>query len=88
MLTFHIHFPIPVNNFNFAHAAFPMILACLYHLSPMQIGTCNGVMRGLVNSLLPLFVRQLSADYARWSVDPEYRAVRAARSMPLSSAEY
>lgn len=53
-----------------------------------QVGTCNGVMRGLVNSLLPLFVRQLADDYHKWSKDAQYRTVRAARSMPLSSGEY
>lgn len=47
-------------------------------------GSCNAVLRGLVGSLLPLFVRQLDADYRRWAVDEEYRAHRAARGKPLA----
>lgn len=57
---------------------------CVY----VQVSTCNSVLSGLVNSLLPLFVRQLASDYEKWSNDVQYRAVRAARSMPLSSSEY
>lgn len=30
------------------------------------MGSCNGVLHGLVGSLLPLFVRMLAADYQRW----------------------
>ncbi|EFJ49438.1 hypothetical protein VOLCADRAFT_89857 [Volvox carteri f. nagariensis] len=38
-----------------------------FHLLPRNVlvGTCNGVLRGLVTSLLPLFVRMLAQDYQR-----------------------
>jgi hypothetical protein len=49
----------------------------------MMESTCNAVMRGLVSSLLPLFMRQLAADYGKWATDEAYRAERAARSKPL-----
>jgi hypothetical protein len=46
------------------------------------VGTCNTVISGLVNSLLPWFTRQLAADYQEWAHDSAYRAARAARSRP------
>ncbi|KXZ55593.1 hypothetical protein GPECTOR_2g1143 [Gonium pectorale] len=53
-----------------------------FHLLPREVlvGSCNGVLRGLVGSLLPVFVRMLAQDYQRWAVDPAYREERAARS--------
>ncbi|GLC40675.1 hypothetical protein PLESTB_000033900 [Pleodorina starrii] len=59
-----------------------------FHLLPREVlvGTCNGVLKGLVSSLLPLFVRLLAQDYQRWAKDPEYRAERAARSSSSSSS--
>lgn len=56
-----------------------------FNLMPraMMESTCNAVMRGLVSSLLPLFMRQLAADYGKWATDEAYRAERAARSKPL-----
>lgn len=45
--------------------------------------SCNVVMSGLVNTLLPLFMRKLAADYKKWSEDPAYRAHRAASRKPL-----
>ncbi|GFR48847.1 hypothetical protein Agub_g10801, partial [Astrephomene gubernaculifera] len=53
-----------------------------FHLLPREVlaATCNGVLRGLVASLLPLFVRMLAQDYEKWAQDPAYRAERAARS--------
>ncbi|GLI68056.1 hypothetical protein VaNZ11_012382 [Volvox africanus] len=52
-----------------------------FHLLPRDVlvTTCNGVLRGLVSSLLPLFVRMLAQDYQRWAKDPAYRAERATR---------
>jgi hypothetical protein len=46
------------------------------------VGSCNTVISGLVNSLLPWFTRQLAADYQKWAADAAYRAARAARSRP------
>jgi hypothetical protein len=46
------------------------------------VGTCNTVISGLVNSLLPWFTRQLAADYQKWAHDAAYRAARAARGRP------
>ncbi|KAI8465071.1 MAG: hypothetical protein J3K34DRAFT_461617 [Monoraphidium minutum] len=59
-----------------------------FHLMPRDAleGSCNAVLGGLVRSLLPVFMRQLAADYKRWAADPAYRAERAARSMPLAEA--
>lgn len=56
-----------------------------FNIMPRQAlqGTCNLVLRGLVGSLLPLFVRKLSEDYMKWAQDPAYRAERALRSAPL-----
>lgn len=53
-----------------------------FHLLPREVlvATCNGVLRGLMGSLLPLFVRMLAQDYQRWAVDAAYRAERAQRS--------
>lgn len=42
------------------------------------------MMRGLVNTLLPLFVRKLAEDYGRWAADSSYRLSRASRKVPLS----
>lgn len=42
------------------------------------------VMSGLVNTLLPLFMRKLGADYQQWAQDGAYRAQRASRKVPLS----
>eukprot|EP00775_Hariotina_reticulata_P004128 gene4128-4374_t len=42
--------------------------------------SCNSVLTGLVNSLLPWFMRQLAADYQKWAADAGYRAARQARS--------
>ena len=50
---------------------------------PVLEGACNAVMRTLLDSLLPMFVEQLAADYAKWAADPAYRAMRAKRSVPL-----
>ncbi|KAG2453854.1 hypothetical protein HYH02_002061 [Chlamydomonas schloesseri] len=57
-----------------------------FHLLPREVlvGSCNGVLHGLVGSLLPLFVRMLAADYQRWAADPAYRAERAKRSQPIA----
>jgi hypothetical protein len=52
----------------------------------IQESTCNAIMHGLVSSLLPLFMRQLAADYGRWATDEAYRAARAARSKPLTGS--
>lgn len=40
-----------------------------FHLLPREVlvATCNGVLRGLMGSLLPLFVRMLAQDYQRWA---------------------
>lgn len=32
--------------------------------------SCNVVMAGLVNTLLPLFLRKLGDDYQKWAVEP------------------
>ena len=55
-----------------------------FNLMPRDvlIATCNTVMRGLMNSLLPMFVRQLGEDYQKWATDKVYREQRAARSKP------
>ena len=50
-------------------------------------GSCNVVMAGLVNTLLPLFLRKLGEDYTKWAAEPEYRQKRAQRSMPLNSMD-
>jgi hypothetical protein len=57
-----------------------------FNLMPRGVmeGTVSAVMRGLVGSLLPLFMRQLASDYGRWATDEAYRAERAARSKPLA----
>jgi len=44
-------------------------------------------MAGLVNTLLPLFLRKLGEDYTKWAAEPEYRQKRAQRSMPLNSMD-
>jgi hypothetical protein len=55
-----------------------------FTLMPREVlvGSCNTVISGLVNSLLPWFTRQLAADYQKWAADAAYRAARAARSRP------
>jgi hypothetical protein len=60
-----------------------------FHLMPRASleASCNAVLRGLVGSLLPLFVNQLASDYQRWAGDAAYRAHRAARSKPLAAAD-
>lgn len=57
-----------------------------FHLMPREVlvATCNAVMSGLVNSLLPLFLRKLGSDYEKWSGDETYRKQRAARIKPLA----
>jgi len=49
-----------------------------FHLMPRASleARCNAVLRGLVGSLLPLFVNQLASDYQRWAGDAAYRAHR------------
>ncbi len=39
-------------------------------------GACNAVLRRAVPALLSAFIRQLAADYARWSTDAAYRQLR------------
>jgi len=60
-----------------------------FDLLPRDVleGTCNGVLRGLIRSLLPLFMKKLGQDYELWSSDPTYRSRRAALSLskPLNS---
>jgi len=60
-----------------------------FNLMPRSMleGSCNVVMAGLVNTLLPLFLRKLGEDYTKWAAEPEYREARAQRSMPLNSLE-
>lgn len=57
-----------------------------FNLMPRQLleGTCNAVLAGVVNSLLPLFMRRLAADYEKWVDDEGYRRERASRRIPLS----
>lgn len=59
-----------------------------FHLMPREAleVSCNAVLRGLVRSLLPMFMRQLAADYRRWASDESYRLERASRGRPLSEA--
>jgi hypothetical protein len=53
-----------------------------FQLMPREVlqNSCNVVITGLVNSLLPWFMRQLAADYAKWAADPAYRAERRLRT--------
>ena len=51
---------------------------------PVLEGACNVAIGTMLEQLLPLFVNSLSADYLKWSKDPAYREMRAARSMPLT----
>ncbi|KAG2501544.1 hypothetical protein HYH03_000051 [Edaphochlamys debaryana] len=55
-----------------------------FHLLPRDVlvGTCNGILNGLMGSLLPLFIRMLANDYQKWAQDPAYRESRALRSQP------
>ncbi|KIY96683.1 hypothetical protein MNEG_11280 [Monoraphidium neglectum] len=57
-----------------------------FHLMPRSSleAACNAVLGGLVRSLLPIFMRQLAADYKRWAADEGYRRERAARSKPMA----
>jgi hypothetical protein len=54
-----------------------------FHLMPREVleRSCNVVISGLVNSLLPWFMRQLAADYQKWAVDEQYRATRRQRTV-------
>ena len=47
-----------------------------FHLLPKPAleGACNAVMRTLVDGLLPVFVRQLAADYEKWATEPQASA--------------
>jgi hypothetical protein len=56
-----------------------------FNLMPRDMlqGSCNVVMRGLVGSLLPMFVKRLAEDYRKWATDPIYRRERATRRIPL-----
>eukprot|EP00879_Flechtneria_rotunda_P003255 GHRR01003479.1.p1 GENE.GHRR01003479.1~~GHRR01003479.1.p1 ORF type:complete len:349 (+),score=112.10 GHRR01003479.1:317-1363(+) len=60
-----------------------------FHLMPRQVleSSCNSVLSGLVNSLLPWFMKQLAADYQKWAADAEYRAVRRARTEQKNAAQ-
>ena len=51
-----------------------------FDLLPRSVleGTCNAVLRGLMRTLLPLFLRNLAKDYEFWASSEEYRARRAA----------
>jgi hypothetical protein len=53
-----------------------------FQLMPREVlqNSCNVVITGLVNSLLPWFMRQLAADYSKWAADPAYRAERRLRT--------
>jgi len=44
----------------------------------------NAVMSALVNALLPMFMKRLSADYERWAADPKYRAQRSPQTATAS----
>jgi hypothetical protein len=56
-----------------------------FNLMPREVlqGGCNAVMSGLVQSLLPMFVKRLAQDYAKWATDAQYRKERASRRIPL-----
>ena len=60
-----------------------------FNLMPRSLlsGACNAVLRRAVPALLVAFVRQLAADYDRWSSEPEYRARRAALAESARGAE-
>lgn len=57
-------------------ALYTLVLYCLQ-------SSCNVVMAGLVNTLLPLFMGRLAEDYRKWASDAAYRAHRAASRRPL-----
>lgn len=42
-----------------------------FHLMPRSVleGTCNAVLKGVMSSLLPLFMRRLAKDYAIWAAN-------------------
>lgn len=54
-----------------------------FHLMPKDVleRSCNVVISGLVNSLLPWFMRQLAADYQKWAADEQYRNTRRQRTV-------
>jgi hypothetical protein len=54
-----------------------------FHLMPREVleRSCNVVISGLVNSLLPWFMRQLASDYHKWAADEQYRATRRQRTV-------
>jgi hypothetical protein len=68
-----------------AHRSRPQVIPP-FHLMPRDAleATCSAALTGLVKSLLPVFMRQLAADYQRWAGDAAYRAARAARSKPMA----
>ena len=51
----------------------------LFNLLPRDalVALVNGILRTLMASLLPLFVRKLGSDYEHWASDPEYRRRRS-----------
>lgn len=57
-----------------------------FNLMPRSFleSTVSAVLSGVVNSLLPMFLRRLAEDYTNWAADPDYRLERAQRRMPLS----
>ena len=46
-----------------------------FQLLPRSVleGTCNTVLRGLMKTLLPRFMRRLANDYTKWATESEYR---------------
>ena len=64
----------------------------VFNLLPREalVSLVNGILRTLMSSLLPLFVRKLGSDYEHWARDPEYRRRRAlapARSEAAAAAD-
>lgn len=61
-----------------------------FHLMPKHVleSSCNVVIAGLVNSLLPWFMRQLAGDYQRWAIDEKYRAERRQRTVAKQQQRY
>ena len=59
-----------------------------FHVLPRKVleSTCNTVLKGLMKSLLPLFMRRLAADYSKWATDADYRAQRSALSETAAAA--
>ena len=60
-----------------------------FHLTPRPVleGTCGAVLRALSRSLLPVFVRQLAADYERWAGDSTYRVRRESETGAATAAQ-